>query len=250
MRILLLGFFLFTTFCELLAQKTDVAFTRFEVDAALLIKKNIPYSTNIIQTLPNKYNIQTSLSSEFDLLISYRPTSKTRITSGIGISGNSYSYTFKDGNAQDYFNWSYEVGVGTYKVPVRFNYQIYRSVELMSGISFNFHSFNSYSFSTEWGGTSPDTSSMRYEINTGGFRDYFTCSGNLGIQISPPGRFKFYLTGDIDLGRSLVSSLETERERNGNKTIYTAIASSKFLYISTGLSFRLFKIAAKPVPKQ
>ena len=247
MRILLISVFLFNTLNALWAQKPDAPFNRFELDAALLIKKNIPYATSINQPSPAKYNIETSLSSQLDLLISYRPTSKTRITSGIGISSNSYSYTFKDGGSDNYYRWSYKVGVGTYKIPLRFNYQVYRSVELMTGASFNFHSFNSYSLSTEFGGTSPDTSSMRYLINHGGFLDYFTCSGNLGIQISPPGKFKFYLIGDIDLGRSLTTNLETEIEKYGNKTKYIATAHSKFMFVSAGLSYRLFKVAAKPV---
>jgi len=71
-----------------------VNFNKFEVAASVLIKKNTAFNeTNSLNT-QNKYNLTTGLSSQFDLLFSYKLNNKIKLYSGIGIAGNDFAYEF------------------------------------------------------------------------------------------------------------------------------------------------------------
>ncbi len=238
-------YYLIILFCNVLslhAQNNTATFNRFELNVALIIKKNIPYSENLIENISGKYKLTTGLSSQLDILFSYQPKDKIKLYSGLLIANNSYSYDFKYGDASNYFNSSYEVGVTSYKIPIRFGYQINKYFEVVSGVSLNFNEFDSYSYSNSFGGYNRDTSTFKYTASTGDFRSFITLSGNLGLQLNTKGKFKFFIVSDIDFGNYLQSSLYNEVNLVGNKGIYKAISSGKFLYLSFGISYRILKI--------
>jgi hypothetical protein len=229
-------------FKGLYAQNNTNSFNRFELNVALIIKKNIPYTENLIENVNGKYKLTTSLSSQLDILISYQPKDKIKLYSGVLIANNSYSYDFKYGDARNYFNSNFEVGVTSYKIPIRLGYQINKYFELISGVSLNFNEYDSYSYSNSFGGYSGDTSTFKYSASTGDFRGFITVSGNLGLQFNTKGKFKVFLISDIDFGNYLQSSLYNEINLTSNKEIYTAISNARFLYLSIGMSYRIFKI--------
>lgn len=217
-------------------------FNKFEITASVLIKKNTSYAeSNSINTL-NKYNLTTGLSSQFDLLCAYKLNDKIKVYSGIGIAGNDFAYEFDYKSANQNFKFTYELGITSFKIPIRIGYKVGKYVELLGGVSININENTSYSTKTEFGSSNADTSIYSYKVpSSESFPSFISFSANLGINIYTKTRFRFFAIGDFDFGYYPTSKINSTVTINKKKSEFDFIGKSKFYYISGGVSFLIFK---------
>lgn len=217
-------------------------FNKFEITASVLIKKNTSYAeSNSINTI-NQYNLTTGLSSQFDLLCAYKLNNKIKVYSGIGIAGNDFAYEFNYKDANQNFKFTYELGITSFKIPIRIGYKVGKHVELLGGVSINFNENTSYTTKLEFGGNSTDTSLFSYNVPTSeSFPSFNSMSANLGINIYTNSRFRFFAIGDFDFSYYPTSNINSTVTINNNKSDFNFIGKSKFYYISGGVSFLIFK---------
>jgi hypothetical protein len=217
-------------------------FNKFEITASLLIKKNSSYAeSNSLNTI-NKYNLTTGLSSQLDLLCAYKLNNKIKVYSGIGIAGNDFAYEFDFKGENQNFKFTYELGITSFKIPIRIGYKVGKYVEILGGISINFNENTSYTTKLEFGGNSTDTSIFSYDVpSSEGFPSFNSLSANLGINIYTKTRFRFFAIGDFDFGYYPTSKINSTVTINNNKSEFDFIGKSKFYYVSGGVSFLIFK---------
>ncbi len=227
------------------AQKFDsytANFNKFEITASVLIKKNTSYAESNSINTQNKYSLTTGLSSQFDLICSYKLNNKIKVYSGIGIAGNDFAYEFDFKGENQNFKFSYQLGITSFKIPVRIGYKLGKYVELLGGVSINFNENTSYSTKTEFGSSNADTSIYSYKVpSSENFPSFNSISVNLGINIYTKTRFRFFAIGDFDFGYYPTSNINSTVTINNNKSEFDFIGKSKFYYVSGGVSFLVFK---------
>ena len=137
------------TFCTKgYCQSYTFGFSKFEIAASLLLKKNTPYGQTTFENTLNKYNLTTDLSSQLDFLVSYQLNKKIKLYSGIGFAGNGFSAEIELDDPKYKINFSAELGITSLKIPIRVGYIINKRFELIGGLSINFNENSSVFYQT------------------------------------------------------------------------------------------------------